>query len=400
MEQLQKLLSEVQHVVDTERKIKQEKFLRGEFFNVFNILGVQTNETRTHSAFIAELLSPKGSHGCGTGFLKSFLLQFADIAFSDNELDHADVKIELFIGNKNEQESEGGRIDIALFVGRSLIIIENKIYASDQNKQLLRYDNYAKQLKARGTINDYDLLYLTLDGHEASVGSTTEKLQAGNDYFTLSYSKDIINWLIECKAIAVEKPLVRETLIQYINVLKEITNQDMDIKQQEQMFAVMSEYPEASASIFHLGFTAFRNYVFHNFCSPLFMSEAEKRGVVYEESNMLSGDKYAGFNFKKVEWGGPIIRIESDGKYDKAFYIAIVYDRKTIVNVTGQKLECFDKEPVNNCIFGWSYLSRYRDLYSNTIVPMKNGDYCKYIMEKVDEIIHEIEKKKLFLHTD
>ena len=36
--------------------------LTGENFNIFEVLGLTTNEVRTHSAFIAELLNPKGSH--------------------------------------------------------------------------------------------------------------------------------------------------------------------------------------------------------------------------------------------------------------------------------------------------------------------------------------------------
>ncbi len=395
MEHLQQLLTEVKHVVDTDNKIRKEKFQRGENFNVFNILGLQTNETRTHSAFIAELLSPNGSHGCGSGFLKNFLIHFADRSFNESELDNADIRIELFIGYKNEEESEGGRIDIAIFIGKCLFIIENKIYAGDQNKQLLRYENYAKQLKERGSIKDYKLLYLTLDGHEASKGSTTEKMQSGKDYFIMSYARDIIAWLNDCKAIAVEKPLVRETIIQYINLIKEITNQDMDTKQQEQMFAVMADYPEAAASIFHSGFTAFRSYVFHNYCSPMFKEESEKRGLIYDERNAISGEKYAGFEFKKKEWGDFVILVETES-YEKDFYIGIYCLDQASKKTLHPKLDCFDKSPVNNFLFGWSYLTKYKNWYSDIVIAMKNGDYCNYILSKIDEIVSEIDNKNLF----
>lgn len=394
MDTLRNLLSNVSQVVNTDKKIRKEKFQRGENFNVFNILGIQTNETRTHSAFIAELLNPNGSHGCDSRFLNIFLLHFVEMFIhSESELDNADVRIELelFIGNKNEEESEGGRIDIAIFIGKYLIIIENKIYAKDQKNQLLRYDNYAKQLKSRRTIDEYKLFYLTLDGHEASIDSTTGNLHAGKDYITLSYSRDIISWLNECKAIAVEKPLVRETIIQYINLLKEITNQDMDTKQQEKMFAVMAEFPEAAASIFHSGFTAFRNYVFHNYCSPIFAIEAKKRRLVYNESNAISGEKHAGFQFKKEGRGEFAIVVETE-TYDKDFYIGIVY-RGQSDDIQQLKLDCFDRNPNNMFVCGLSYLSKYKDWYSDIIIAMKNSDYCNYIMKKVDEIICEIERK-------
>lgn len=395
MEQIRMLLTEVGHVVDTDKKIKREKYQRGEFFNVFNILGLSTNETRTHSAFIAEMLNPKGSHGCGIGFLKEFVQRYVNKSFSNEELEKADIKVELSIGSKNENETEGGRIDIAIFIGKYLIIIENKIYASDQKNQLVRYNNYAKALQNSGVIEDYKLLYLTLYGNEASKHSTKNELVSDNNYFTLSYSKDIIMWLNSSKAIAVEKPLVRETIIQYVNLLKEITYQNMDTKQQERMFAVMAEYPEATANIFHMGITAFRHYLFHNFCTPLFMIEAEKRGLIYEESNMVSGEKYAGFQFKREGWDGTVIRIESDGRYDKDFFIAITHDGKTKLNNQGQKLDCFDRSPVNKCVFGWSSLTKYRDWHSNILIDLKSGKYCTFIMEKVDDILKEIDKKRL-----
>ena len=46
--------------------------LTGENFNVFEILGLNTCEVRTHSAFIAELLDPSGVHGQGDTFLRLF----------------------------------------------------------------------------------------------------------------------------------------------------------------------------------------------------------------------------------------------------------------------------------------------------------------------------------------
>ena len=43
-------------------------------FNIFEVLGVQTRETR-HSAFLAWLLDPSGNHGLGDYFLRRFLWQ-------------------------------------------------------------------------------------------------------------------------------------------------------------------------------------------------------------------------------------------------------------------------------------------------------------------------------------
>ena len=37
--------------------------ITGEKFNIFSVLNLTSNEVRTHSAFIGELLNIKGSHG-------------------------------------------------------------------------------------------------------------------------------------------------------------------------------------------------------------------------------------------------------------------------------------------------------------------------------------------------
>ena len=72
-ESITELLNHVQ-LLETKRlqKVEEER-KRGEWFNVFNVLGVSTDEVRTHSRFIAELLNPQGSHGCGDEFLKAFI---------------------------------------------------------------------------------------------------------------------------------------------------------------------------------------------------------------------------------------------------------------------------------------------------------------------------------------
>lgn len=58
MEKLQRLLDEVRLILKKAEVEKKEADRRGESFNIFNVLGVTSDETRTHSAFIAELLDP------------------------------------------------------------------------------------------------------------------------------------------------------------------------------------------------------------------------------------------------------------------------------------------------------------------------------------------------------
>jgi hypothetical protein len=134
----------------------QEKLvlLSGENFNIFRILGLETREVRTHSAFLGELLNPAGSHGLRDTFLKLFLKL---IDFPDFDASRARLVVEQHIGQIDADYTQGGRIDIYLEAAGQYIFIENKIYASDQQNQLGRYQAYRPNAR---------LLYLTLDGSE------------------------------------------------------------------------------------------------------------------------------------------------------------------------------------------------------------------------------------------
>ena len=65
-------------------------------------------------------------------------------------------------------------------------------------------------------------MYLTLDGKEASDDSAQ-----GCPYQCISYKNEISKWLAECARISFDRPLVRETIRQYINLIKQLTNQSM-----------------------------------------------------------------------------------------------------------------------------------------------------------------------------
>ena len=106
----------------------------GERFNIFTILDSESDERKTHSAIIADLLNPDGLHGQGGAFAR-LLLDRLGIK-TDVDLRRARVRAQADAG-------EHGRIDILLDMDEFCIVIENKIYADDQPKQLERYHGYA-----------------------------------------------------------------------------------------------------------------------------------------------------------------------------------------------------------------------------------------------------------------
>ena len=142
MEELNQLLKGISNIILQEKTQQEEKRKRGENFNVFKILGLSTSEVRLHSAFLAELLNPNGEHGAGDKFLKIFIEEISHKSDGYNNHDFVfdtlsvkEVKVEKDIGPVEDEH--GGRIDICLEDEKGCyVIIENKIYAGDQSKQM------------------------------------------------------------------------------------------------------------------------------------------------------------------------------------------------------------------------------------------------------------------------
>ena len=233
---IQNLFSQVSAINKKYEKIAE---ITGENFNIFKILRIESKEVLTHSRFLCELLNPKGSHGKESKFLELFLeSQKIDKSqknenfikrFEEFKIEHCTVKLEAHI-IKNADNTDGGRIDILLKDNSSnAIIIENKIYAGDQHQQLVRYSIAHKEAP---------IFYLTLDGSEPSANSSGDLIK-DNHFKCISYQKDILEWLINCRKESVENPILREAITQYINLIKHLTGQTMNDEMKNDIFALL-----------------------------------------------------------------------------------------------------------------------------------------------------------------
>ncbi|WP_066224980.1 PD-(D/E)XK nuclease family protein [Formosa haliotis] len=212
----------LKHIAQISKKYAQLNKISGDAFNVFEVINVTTDEVRLHSRFLAELLNPKGTHGQGDLFLKHFVDQFK----IQLDTKSAKVTVEKYIGPVTE--ITGGLIDIFISDNKGAsITIENKIYAPDQNNQLIRYYNHSQN----------NIFYLTLLGTEPSEDSYINtkvnpnkvhgktKLNPKTDFKLLSYKYDIKDWLILCRKESVELPLLREGITHYLNLINTLTGQ-------------------------------------------------------------------------------------------------------------------------------------------------------------------------------
>ncbi|MDY0282580.1 MAG: PD-(D/E)XK nuclease family protein, partial [Salinivirgaceae bacterium] len=213
-------------VENSVKKFREIEKIKGENFNLFNILDRRTDEVKTHSAIIGELLNPKGSHYLDKTFLILFIEMLNRKKRTDNiwekaitpkieEIRNASVECEKSIGKV--RDNTGGRLDLIISNDIFQICIENKIYAEEQDSQLERYKNFLERFPKSYNI----LIYLTLNGVE----SKTSKLVSGIDYYTLSYKYDIIEWLEKCFKETVDIPILRESIKQYLILIRSLTNQ-------------------------------------------------------------------------------------------------------------------------------------------------------------------------------
>lgn len=207
----------IESVKGIESRYKDDAVQSGADFNIFQIIGLTSNEVRVHSAFLATLLDPQGSHRQGDLFLRLFTKQLSQIVHNF-DTESAVVECEKYIGRMTE--TTGGRIDIHISDEKGhKIIIENKIYAPDQTNQLIRYHNYAP---------DAVLLYLTLDGKAPGKDSVGDLIEEQN-YYHISYSNEILDWLTECYEAVKKIPTLAEGINHYINLIKILTNQSTNI---------------------------------------------------------------------------------------------------------------------------------------------------------------------------
>lgn len=242
MKKLIQLFNEIHLIIEKHEYIRKEK---GDNYNLFKVINMTSDETRVHSAMIADLLNPNGQHQMKDVFLKLFIERLNGqtdhiVSFT---CDNAKVECEKYIGPKTD--TDGGRLDIYLTDGINHIVIENKIYATDQENQLLRYHNFLKRCSKNK--NDTLLLYLSLDGEVHDIDKTT----GGEEitFFTISYADFILNWLTDCRHKAIDKSLIREGIAHYLNLIKILTHQ-MD-KEKNELINLIKSNPKYISCIYN-----------------------------------------------------------------------------------------------------------------------------------------------------
>lgn len=170
-------------------------------FNVFTTLLSKSDEVRLHSRFIAALLDVSGKHYQGSLFLELFLSRFKPAGFE-------------FDAENSSCYREYNNIDIYLTDGSNHIIVENKIHAADQEKQVQRYIESILYENPDLEENRVWFCYLTPKRSQPRGYSLGDKASGGFElvdnrtrlrsntatafYSNIHYKKEIPEWLQCC----------------------------------------------------------------------------------------------------------------------------------------------------------------------------------------------------------
>jgi hypothetical protein len=384
---IQQFFREVENICTREQALQEERHRKGENYNLFSILNIERYELK-HSALIANLLDPKGSHGCGDAFLRAFFeIALKERAYPFEDCTHLHSYTEYYTGPI--AGDTGGRIDILVKSSCYGLIIENKIYAGDQDKQLTRYDNYGK--KTFGA-DRYLLVYLTLYGCDASKESTATKSAEEVGYLRLSYAEDILRWLEQCVRLADNKPLVRESLNQYIRTIKQLTYQDMNQKNIEKIIDLAVDHPEVVATLSSKR-DAIAQGIRKKYIFDKLKEYADQKGWLFDDTEITNPQGEPNIRFRKEGWDGSII-ISADSENKKSNYgwwmnLWIGIDSK---EAGAKKLACLEKQSPEYPM-GWEYLTT-PNWYSAENLPAMKTSVAKEIISKLNEIIEELSINK------
>jgi hypothetical protein len=177
-----------------------------------------------HSNFMANLLNPKGSYGCGSLFLNELLFTIRESQPSEklSKFLPIDTKKDFIV---DREKAVNGNIDIYIeSEDKWILFIENKINSKEGKNQLKDYCGWISENRQNCKLLG---IYLTKRGSQPEYFA--KETEYKNSVICLGYDK-VIQWLEKCAEKIRGKDdscKVYCGVIQCIMVVKEIVNMDM-----------------------------------------------------------------------------------------------------------------------------------------------------------------------------
>jgi hypothetical protein len=357
---LKKLINDIQVF----QKFKDKKDYV-DSYNVFSVLNI-TNREIYHSRFLADLLNPKGLHKKGTIFLEAFLNELNQV--SDEKFENSDLENTNVI---TEEVTNYGNLDISLKNKHFYIIIENKVWAGDQDAQLHRYSNTVFNGK------NPQLVYLSPNGvspSKNSLGNLNEK-----KILKISYKGTIVEWINNC--LKNEKILnnknISNILNQYIETIK-FEKDDMmeiEIKNEE-----IKDYLLLQESL-NLALVKKRNDVLKLFFTKLNESLNNENNLHSNQNNLRS--IYIYFTYKEFNYG---IGLDSVGLYIGYYKAGKDYSKDELKKLVEDNKNFHDKNL--RYVYLDNNFTSTNDYFIIFVDSKELQDYIQKIISKIKTIIN------------
>lgn len=284
---------------------QQKRKNRG--LNDFNILQTVfsniSDEVRLHSRMIFSFLDINGTHYQSNLFLNKFL-EVLDI-------DNFQFNTEKYFIYK-----EYKYIDLYLTDGKKHIIIENKIYADDQENQIQKYIHTIKNENSNLSHNDILVIYLTLDRKEPTPYSLGDfqilnnfimrKSERIAIYKSIFYKTDILKWLNISQYEIQNITNLNEAFNQYIDIIKILNNQYKAKVMNLSDYILENKHYYKIANEIKLELPKVRKKIVENFFENIVNSLQLKLGNNWqvEINGNLSKRYELPFKIYKKEWNG------------------------------------------------------------------------------------------------
>lgn len=182
------------------------------------------------SRCLAHLLDPNESHGQGTLFLTAFLDRL-NIQYTEIDLEQTRIRIEQIIDEKR-------RIDLVVQFGDSIIGIENKPWASDQEEQLSAYVSWLEKQR-----KNWKLVYLCNEepSEKSVTNKSREELETQKTLIRYEFH-ELADWIQETASLA-KALTVRVFLEQLGQWIRKNVNGELDMSEKQEINALIDEDP-------------------------------------------------------------------------------------------------------------------------------------------------------------
>ena len=162
-------------------KMRKDNFPKTGKMNILNVIN-KTHYENYNSDIITYLLDPSSKHYQKDCYLKMFLERL--------KLD-IDINSKNILVSREYRTNEGRRIDIYIESDDWGLIIESKIHAKEQEKQLQHYYEFVKTKR-----NNVYILFLTLDGADSKTFKKDRKDKI-SVYKSITWAGHILPWVEE-----------------------------------------------------------------------------------------------------------------------------------------------------------------------------------------------------------